>query len=430
VPLLLLFGVVAVLYAGTQVIKQIVQVLIQPTVNLINSTEPNIPLSPPDAADGVIRGRWDQEYGAQQASYSGVGGQTFADMVNLVGEPPPLDRMLALYMRGDLDYSDLETMFEYSRARDEWFAPWVQSFYSTMSSADALEARLKGVIDDPTAQQLFLQAGGLGEQYDWLLSTVGDAIGVVEAGNLFNHGLITADQFQSVILHSRINPQFEAMGEMQRFHWLGVFQIAEALKNGTATPDQATQWLTELGYPADQIAAFVGSASGTAVSSSKSLAESQILTLYEAGGMTVAEATNELAHLGYPESQSQFILSVHAAQSTVKMTNAIVTKVQNDYVKGSTSQQEASQELSELGFSQQSISTYLTLWDIQTATKTKQLSVAQIGTAFKDGIITDTDALAKWSALGYNAEDSAILLAHYGGPPPPGSPAAQTPKAG
>lgn len=429
-PVALIGGVLFLLYAGLQVVKAMAQVLIQPLINTLNSADPNIPLSPADAADGVIRGRWDQDYAYSAASSSGVSETVFQNMVNLVGEPPPLDEMRALWKRGVLSEADLETMFQFSRAVDVWFPNWLLAAEQTMSASDAIVLALKGVVSADDAEILFQQAGGMSEQWEMLLNATGDAIGVAEAGNLFNHGLITAVQLQQVILHSRVNPTFEPMAEMQRFHWLGIFQIAEAIKNGTATPDQGTAWLTAMGYPADQIAAFVGSASGTATTSAKSLAESQIITLYEAGGMTMADALNELAHLGYPETQAQFILSVHDAQSTVKMSNAIVTKVQNDYVKGSADQTQASEELAALGFSEQSISTYLSLWDIEAATKSKQLSVAQIGAAYKEGLITDTGALQKWSSLGYSQEDADILLAHYGGPPPPGSPASNTPTGG
>jgi hypothetical protein len=421
---LIIVGVFSLMALVSNVVQQIVNIIIRPVIQHINALDPDVPMSPADAADGVERGRWDMGTGAGMAASSGVGPTVFSQLVDLVGEPPPLDAMLALERRGGMSGDLLTEMFAFSRAKTDWYEQWYDSYTRSMSGADALEARLKGVIDDATAQDYWMWAGGMLEQYQTALDTVGDAIGVVEAGSLFNHGLITADQYDSIILHSRINPQFEPIATLQRFHWLGVFQIAQALKNGTATPDQGTKWMTELGYPADQIAAFVGGASAAAVQGGKNLAESQVTELYTAGAIDTATALVSLANLGYTGDQANFILSVHDAQQSVKVTNAVVTKVGTAYVNGKVDEATARSQLRELGFTPSSVDRYVQLWDVESGTVVKTLTTAEVGAAGKNGSLTWAQVQARYEQMGYSATDAEILVHHYGGQPPPGSPAA------
>jgi hypothetical protein len=423
VPLLALLPIALVAMAY-QVVSQLVQVFIRPIINHLNALDPDVALSPADAADGVIRGRWDSGTAYGQAASWGVSSTVFDMMVALVGEPPPLDEMRALWKRGVIDEATVEEMFKFSRAVDDFFPQWLLAAEETMSTADAIVCALKGVIPADSARVLFGQAGGMDEQWQWLLDATGDAIGVTEAAMLFNHQLITADQLKQVILHSRINPIFEPMAVLQRFHYLQVFQIAEALKNGTATPDQATSWMSQEGYPADQIAAFVGSASAAATGKAKNLAESQVTALYEAGAITGPQATAELADLGYQETEAQFILAVHDAQNAVRMTNAVVTKVRRDYVQGGSDAGEAASQLRELGFSESSIKQYQQLWDVEKSTTVKELTTSELGAAARQGAMTWTQLQTKLEDNGYSPEDAAILVFHYGGPPVVGSPAA------
>ncbi|MGH3571183.1 MAG: hypothetical protein ACRDUW_05040 [Pseudonocardiaceae bacterium] len=420
-------AVLAVFPLAWRIFSRIADVLIQPIINHFNAIDGDIPLPPADAADGVVRGRWDDGTGFSFARSSGVTAETFRNMVALVGEPPPLDEMRDLWKRGDLDYSALAEMFKFSRVRDDYFEEWVRASYHTMSGADAIEGRLKGVIDDATARDLFTQAGGLASQYDWILALAGNPIGVQQALNLWNHRLISEDKVTEVILHSRINPIFEPIAKLMRHRFLAPFQVSQALKAGGATAAEATQWLLDDGYPADQVAAIVREGSATKVAKHKDLTESQITELYDSGLFSHDDATQHLVALGYDPGETDFILAVYDQRRELTMAQAAVNQVRKVYLARRIDDAAALAMLGSLGVDATAQQNYLAIWKVEQESELKELTMAQVGSAFKKGLMTDTEAMFRWAVMGYSPADTAVLLGEYGGPPPAGSPAANAP---
>src|SRR5487761_258415 len=174
----LIAGALALLALVWSTIQNVVGIVIRPVLQHLNQLDPTLALPAADAADGVERTRWTFAEGQAEAEKWGVAPDAFARMVELVGEPPPLDEMRSLEMRGALGPGELQTMYQYSRARNEWFDGWRAAAFHSMPAADALTARVTGVIGDDDAQGYFRNAGGLDDQYQILLSTTGDSIGV------------------------------------------------------------------------------------------------------------------------------------------------------------------------------------------------------------------------------------------------------------
>src|SRR5208282_3858537 len=95
-----LWELIGVLGAVIAAIPQFGAIDIRSRVQQLNAELPNVPLSPADLADGIVRGRWDAGWAGPQAALSGVGGDNFAAMVDLVGMPIGIEEMVALNRRG------------------------------------------------------------------------------------------------------------------------------------------------------------------------------------------------------------------------------------------------------------------------------------------------------------------------------------------
>jgi hypothetical protein len=374
---------------------------------------PTVPLSAPDAADAVERNILIPEVGAKWAQFNGVNSEVFDLLVALAGEPPPLDRMQALFQRGGMDYATLQQMYDFSRARSDWFSDWFNSYFTTMGGADAIEATVKGVIGGDEGNALFQAAGGLDTQWQTLLNTAGDAIGVEAAGTLYNHKLINEDDLAKVILHSRINPAFEPMAELLRHHWLGVFQISEALKAGACTNEQATEWLIQDGYPADQVAAFVAGASTTKSATAKALTESQVVELHEVGSLTTPEALLELESIGYNAQEGGWLLAIQDRKRKLQISQAAVATVRKDFLDYRVLATQASSALDALGVDPSIRDDYLKIWALEMQLNVKTLTVAEIGDLAKKGGLTAAEAKARWERMGYSVGDAELLLFNY-----------------
>lgn len=399
---------------------------LQQLLNQLWSDYTHKPLDPALAADAVERNVLGMEEGWAQAKQSGYDRTIFGLMVGLAGEPPGLEQMLSLWRRGLLPEHVLDRMIAYSRVRTEW-TDYVKALsHSTMTPGDALEAVLKGVIDHAQGVDLFQRGGGLVEQFDTLLATTGNPIGVEAANTLFNHGFIDDAQLTEVIRHSRVNPIFEPMAKLLRHHFLPAFQVVRMLTAGTATPEQGTEWLLADGYPQDQVVALVHAASGGKTAKHKDLTEAQVAELYEVGKASKASAEASLALLGYDQSEADMILSLYESKRELAMAHAGVSQVRKVFLAKRVDDTEATTLLASLGIDAEAITQYLRVWEAERGAELKELSAAQIGTMAKKGLLTFDEAIARWTTMGYSPDDAALLAANYGGTPPPSSPAAQT----
>jgi hypothetical protein len=415
-----LFGIVALIW---QLVGQVVQVLTRPIIQHLNAADPDVPLSPADAADAVERSILDFDRASGEAASAGVSAEVFQWMVELTGEPPGIEQMLSLWRRGKLDEGVLDQMIAYSRIKTEWSDFVRELAHDTMTGADAIEATLKGVIGESEGRDLFGQAGGLDDQWPTLLATAGNPIGVEQANTLYNHGLITAAQLRSVILHSRINPTFEPMAELLRHHYLAPFQIATALKAGTVTAAEATSWLLADGYPADQVAATVKGGSAEKTATHKSLTEAQITEAYDSGILSEAEAGKQLQDMGYEAGEVEWILALYNAKRRLAAAQSAITVVRKQYLAKRITEAEAMSEMVALDVDPVAREAYLAVWTVEQREELKELTAAQLGAIYKKGGLSDEQLRSRYESMGYSQADADLLLFNYGGPAPAGSPA-------
>lgn len=421
---LIIVALLALIPMVLRVVSRIVDVLIQPLLNFLNTEDPQIPISPADAADMVERNIIDMATGISEAGQSGINSDRFGFMVKETGEPYGIEQGLNLLRRGKISEGEFEKVLYYSRVRNEFLPDVLNLQWDTMSPADAIEGALKGVLDPGTAADLFAMGGGQADQFQALLDIAGNPIGVEQAMALWNHGFINEAQATQVILHSRVNPLFESMAKLTRFKFLAPYQIVQAVKAGSATIAQATGWLLAEGYPLDQVTAVLSAQTKAATSTAKTISEAQIAEMYEAGAITEADAAARLVALGYHAEDTTFILSVYDERRHMSMITAAIAQVRKVYLAGRVDDATVTNQLTALGIDPTTITVYLTVWKIEAASELKELTAAQIGSLYKKGAFDDPTALAKWEAMGYSADDAALLLFNYGGAAPPGSPAA------
>lgn len=380
-------------------------------------------LTPAEAAEGVMRGIVDQGTGEDYASRSGVGGSVFNDLVQLTGEPPgPMD-MLSLWRRGFIGSGDVESALLFSRIKDVYI-PWVLELaYQPMSAADAIETAIKGVVDVGTAQENFEIAGGMAEQFETLYEAAGNSIGTEQVLSLWNQGLAGEADVDATLGRSRLNPIFYPLAKLLRHKFLAPYQITQVLKAGGATPQQANEWMTNLGYGADQAAAIVASGTGGGAATSKAETEGFILTAYTDQVMSEAETLQSLVELGYTADVAAIMLANADMKRELSQRTGAVSAIKASYIARKITSAQATSLLGEINIPAAAINAWLTDWDVEQSAKINTFTLAQIGGFAKKGIIDYPTAVTMWQAMGWTLDEANILAADYDGPNVPGSPA-------
>lgn len=401
----------------------------QATLNAVNAKYQQVPLTPAVLADMAIR-----NLGAAsgidlytEASYSGINKERFDALTLDTGESYGIIDALRLWHRGQYlsgDYGitedELKTVIYYSRVRDQFLPDLLKLSWNTMSGADALGTLVKGKATREQAEAWWAAAGNMPEQFDVLYESAGDGIGVEKATELWRHQLITTAELEDVYGQSRMNPRFYPIAELTNAKWLPPYELKAAVAAGTASVAQATQWMVELGYSADQASSFVqGAAIGTA-HKAKSETEAIILAEWEAQIITEAEATTALESLGYLAPAIPFILSSVVARRVITMRNAAINRLRLAFVDHLVDEATARVELGSLGLPPVAIDQFFAAWSIEQLTNVKRLSAAQVGKLCEDGVISGDNAVQRWVQMGYLPEEANLLLYIY----PPGSKAA------
>jgi hypothetical protein len=374
-------------------------------------------LSPDLLSDAVNRGLLGADTAYESANKQGYTNSQVDMMVKLTGEPPGMIDMINLWRWGRIDEPTLDAGLLFSRLNEDYVDMAKMLSQGFMSPADAIELAVKGVVSQEQGMTYFVQAGGQEDQWSNLFEGAGDSIGNEQAIGLYNQGLINEQTLDSVFGRSRLNPIFYPVAELLKHKFLQPFQISSMLKAGTATPEQAAVWLTNLGYGPDQVAAFVGGSPTTTIAKAKSDTEAMILQEYNEGIITQGAAHNALANIGYNADQANMLTDVEDAKVAKSERDTAVSGVKSSFIKGHISTAEASSALDTLGVPSSARDGLITAWGVEQSTQVRVLTEAQIGIAARNGIISYDQAIARWVAQGYSQSDADILAAQYGGGP-------------
>ena len=392
----------------------------QGTINTVNAQFQEVPLSPAVLADMSVRNINPGFDLATEATLSGINGQRFAGMVLDTGESYGIDEALRLWKRGavlgsqyGIDEAELDKVIYYSRVRDEFIPDLKLLAYETMSSADAIDALVKGHTTTEQAAIWFQAAGGMPEQFDVLVASSGDSIGVEKAVDLHAHGLITDAQLAAVVAQSRINPEFYDVARLTNSRWLAPYQLEKIVAAGMVDAATATQWLIEDGYQLDQASAFVATGMAGATHSVKAETSGMVIADYEAQIITEAEATTALEALGYTPASIPLILDAAIARRVLTMRNAAITRVRQAYLVFNITESQVQTDLAALGVPTQAIGQFLTAWTIEQQTDVKRLTAAQVGKLATEGVIDGNGAVNRWVQMGYAPSEAELLLYIY-----------------
>jgi hypothetical protein len=308
----------------------------------------------------------------------------------------------------------------HSDIRSEYIPDLLKLARNSYSPADVVEMVVKQIIPEAIGQNLYAAAGGIPEQFAALVDAAGDAAGIEKSVELYAHGVITEGQLEQIVGMSRMNPRFYYLTKPDKdgniplnSRWLAPYEVGEAISAGTVSAAEGLTWLLEMGYDQAQATAFT-TAKGTAkVAKVKEDTVGQILKMYGAKLWTADQATTALSNLGYEAAAIPVLLAQAEAQAIIAAHNSAVNRVRSAYLVGQVDDTQATVALQSLGVPTAAINDFVADWHVERTTPSHHLSVAEVGWFLEHGYITAEAAQAKWVAMGYGADDAALLLLRY-----------------
>lgn len=393
---------------------------------LVNSQFPEQALSPAALADMVVRNFIDQGSATTEAAMSGINADRFALLVADAGEPPgPLD-LATLLARGAIDYggtgADATTFVQgisEGRLKDKWI-PFIQELsVEWPTPADVIQAYIRSQLSEGDALALFKLVRGNPDYFQLQVDTRGNPPSPSQLLELVRRGIIAENGAGPDVLSLQ---QGIAEGD-EKNKWLPAYQalleylppprtITALERDGAITPAQAQQYYQDAGLSPDLAAAYSKSATLGRTAANKTLAKSEVLTLYQVGALSEAQATTYLGDLGYQSAEIALELSYLDYQREARALNSAVTRIGTLYVGRKITRQTAVNALAALQVTADHAANLLATWDTTSAANVKVLSEAQIAKAFKLSILDQAGAMTELQAIGYTPFDAWVLLSN------------------
>jgi len=145
---------------------------------------------------------------------------------------------------------------------------------------------------------------------------------------------------------------------------------------------------------------------------------SKTLSMYQARTMPEATARTVLVDLGYSAEQVTAYVAEAAFIRDADQADDWRAAIQKNYVQGYWNRDAVVRKMGELGFGAEEIIELVTVWDVQRELREataedraqKDLTKSEVITAYRDGLLTDPEARSDLHDLGYDDDESHMLI--------------------
>ncbi|HVD03191.1 MAG TPA: hypothetical protein VNF75_03525 [Candidatus Dormibacteraeota bacterium] len=407
-----------------QIISGALSPLVQELQNLVWPIMPDVPLSPADLADMVMRSHIDLATAEAMAKQTGISPENLQHLIDNIGQPPGLTFLLEAYRRGFIPQAgsgakdvSLSQGIRESRVADKWIPLIEQMGLQPISAADATNAWVRGQISEAEARKILYQNGYDDANATILYDTTGDPPGPSQLIELQRRGIIPMRgtgpnvlSLQQGIYEGSSKDKWEPMFEQLAVYLPPPRTITALERAGVISTAEAQQLYQESGLSATLSAAYSADASGSKVAAAKKLAESTVLELYQAKAIPKSEADTLLADLGYSATEAGYLESVTDLRHQLTLLQSAITKVGSLYLAHKITRSAAVTALQQLGVQQEQVTETFTIWDLELGATVRLLTESQIADAYKYGILDQTAAQQELENIGYTPYDAWVVL--------------------
>jgi hypothetical protein len=381
-------------------------------------------LSPPDAAQAVVRSFISHAEGAALAALSGVDAEQFRLMVDLAGDAPSPTELAVALRRAIIPYDSHDPSkpgfvqgIEQGRLANKWITMLRELAQEWPTPTDALEARLVGQVTTEESQDLYAKFGGDPTYWQLLFDTRGEAPTPLELGVLANRGAIKWNglgpketSFSQGFHEGRWRNKWE-----DAYRHLAQYRSPEGtitlfLSHGVINDEEAADEYAKLGMDATTIRRYIDEAHLEAYSDYRGATVSIALQAYHDQLINRDQALSILEGFHVTTIAANFMLDYEDAQRAFAAVNNAISRVRTLYAARKITLQTAKNALGEIGIDGTQIEGIVKSWQIENSVSVKVLTQAEITEAFKLDFMTEDEALAELENIGYTPYDAWILL--------------------
>lgn len=374
-------------------------------------------LSPADLALANLRGNITDTVLTEYSAELGVTPDDMTVLVENTGEPPGIMEMLFLFRRGLIDQDRMTRAIRQSRIRNEWVDAVMDLRFAPMTTADAARAVVEGYMTVDEGGKVAEQNGLVAEHWPIIVESWGRPPSHEQMMTLYHRKQATLEQVKQAFKESDIKDKY-----IQQLIDLGRTLIPErllvqALSRGVITHQEAHTALTERGYNDTDAETLIKLGSAERVSTQHALSRTDIVQMYTDSLMTRQVAHDHLTKLGYTEADATALLQLADAKAEASQRRVVIRGVESSVQAHRITEQEAINQLEAAGVDNTQARSLVSSWLKVRGQATRTLTEAQTVKAGQEGIISPQQAYDRLRAMGYDQDDTLILLRVAGLPP-------------
>lgn len=370
----------------------------------------DVPLSPAEAAEMVIRSVITEAEGQRIAKENGIAPEDFSRMVEISGSPPGLEMLVRALRRKIIDEGQFVRGVRQSRLRNEWTDTVKELAVEILTPEQLVNAVVQGAISKGEAQG-WLERVGLDQQsFDILVETRGNPPGPEAMLRLFRRGKVTRAELEQSLRESNLkNKWIDTYLESATLE-LPREVVTTLLRHGELSDDQGIAAMQRLGYSEDDAKLIVAAAHSEKNAADKDLTKSEIVRLYSEGAIGRDDAAGMLGNLGYDSKESDFLLTISDFQRVARFLNAAIGRVHTQFVNHRIDVDVVTTALDRLQVPSDQRENLIDLWTEERAANVKILTAAEVAKAAQLGFMEVQESYTYLQNLGYSARDAAIYL--------------------
>lgn len=409
-------------------LQQLIGAALAPQLELVtrgvNALQQTTPLTPEQLADMVNRAIVSLGDGEAYAKQSGISPSDFLRLVQAAGDAISPQEAVTAFRRGLIpregrgpDSLSLEQAIAESRIRDKWVGTIEQLGMVPVPVADAVDAVVEGQITfDEGAHFAFLN-GVSREDFTILVNTRGNPPSVTELLEMNRRGLIPLEGTGPDVLSVQ-QGIFEGATKDKWWQRLAALiaylppprTVTALVREGSITDDQALALFKQSGLSQELATAYLESAHHQKLLADKQLAKADVLQLYRDQLIDAQTATALLAADKYTAQEIAWLLQMEDLRRAIAFVNKAVERIHTLYVGWRIDKVEAVADLDALHVPPAQRDQLLALWDIERNANVKDLTAAEIASAFFYKVIDQDTAITELERIGYDERKAWILL--------------------
>lgn len=396
----------------------------------VNSDHPSAPIDPGVLAQLVVRGLAGSAWAEGEAAKSGVPATDFALMVHNAGVGPSVADLLALHNRGTLTEAQLDEGLALAGVAPEWTTAVKALGITPPTPQEVMVALLQGQIEQSEAERRWNEGGGDPSWFQAAFDSEGSAPTPDELSDMANRGVIPWDgqgpsvvSFHQGFLEGPWRDKWEAPYRQLAVYIPPPETVTTMVAGGYLSDTDALKMYQATGMTAAVASAYLAHAHGEKTTDTKNLAVGEITTLYQDQAIDSDQASAMLGALGYSPEDAAFILTIQDVQRDRKFLESAISRIHTLYVGYKLDRNPALSALAALGVPDGQITNLFQTWDLERKADIKQLTQAEITSAWYYSVIDGDTALTKLQQLGFSPYDAWVILSLKNKGPLPDPPA-------